>query len=62
MVEDARTIWLAGLRMMPMQIKNFRLNRTSRNDALWLRDTLNREGKRFGTAVILQRDNSLILR
>ena len=50
---DPVTGKLASLRIVPMQIKNFRLNRVSREDALWLRDTLNREGKRFGTSVIL---------
>jgi len=58
---DASTGKLVSLQMTPMQIKNFKVNRTSRADALWLRDTLNREGKRFGTQVKLNKDNTLIL-
>lgn len=53
---------LLRLQMTPMQIKHFRSNRASRNDALWLQDVLNREGKRFGTQVELNADNSLLLR
>jgi poly-gamma-glutamate capsule biosynthesis protein CapA/YwtB (metallophosphatase superfamily) len=53
---------LVSLRMMPMRIKHFRENRASREDAEWLRDTLSREGKRFGTCVELEKDNTLILR
>jgi poly-gamma-glutamate synthesis protein (capsule biosynthesis protein) len=53
---------LVGLRMAPMQIKHFRENRASRKDAEWLRETLNREGKKLGTRVELEKDNTLTLR
>jgi poly-gamma-glutamate synthesis protein (capsule biosynthesis protein) len=53
---------LVRLQMTPTQIKRFRVNRASREDALWLRDVLNREGKRFGTWVELNADNTLMLR
>lgn len=53
---------LISLHMVPMQIKRFKLNRASANDAAWLRGILNREGKKFGTSVELGADNSLILR
>jgi poly-gamma-glutamate synthesis protein (capsule biosynthesis protein) len=53
---------LVHLQMTPTQIKHFKANRASRPDALWLRDTLNREGKKLGTRVELNRDNSLTLR
>ena len=53
---------LAALRMTPVQIKHFRLNRGSNADALWLSDILNREGKKFGTRVELNKDNSLTLK
>lgn len=59
---ESSTGKLARLQMAPMQIKRFRANRASRNDALWLQDVLNREGKRFGTQVELSADNSLLLR
>lgn len=53
---------LVTLRMTPLQIKHFRENRASRKDGEWLRDALNREGKRFGTRVELAPDNTLTLR
>ena len=53
---------LLHLQMTPMQIKRFRLNQASRSDALWLEDVLNREGRRFGTGVELNADNTLALR
>lgn len=59
---DPSTGKLIHARMTPMQIKNFKLNRASMADALWLRDTLNREGKKIGTRVELSKDNTLILR
>jgi poly-gamma-glutamate synthesis protein (capsule biosynthesis protein) len=52
---------LHSLEMVPLQIRNFRLNRPSRQDAVWLANTLKREGGRFDTGVDLQPDNSLIL-
>ena len=42
---------LAGLDMVPLQIRNMRLHHASPADASWLADTLNREGKRFGTRI-----------
>lgn len=52
---------LTRFTMVPLQIRNFRLHRASPADAAWLRDTLNREGKRFGTRVRLEEDNALTL-
>ncbi len=52
---------LERLTMVPLQIRNFRLNRTSRSDAEWLCAVLNREGKKFGTRVVLGADNALML-
>jgi poly-gamma-glutamate synthesis protein (capsule biosynthesis protein) len=59
---DPYTGKLVHLQMTPMQIKHFRLNRISRSDALWLQDTLNREGMKFGTRVQLNEDNTIILK
>ncbi|MGH8683737.1 MAG: CapA family protein, partial [Nitrosospira sp.] len=59
---DRLTGKLISLQMAPMQVKRFRLNRTSGDDAIWLRDILNREGKKFGTGVELYADNTLTLR
>lgn len=58
---DPSTGKLVYLRMVPTQIKHFKVNRASREDTLWLRDTLNREGKKFGTRVKLNDDNMLTL-
>lgn len=52
---------LARLDMVPLQIRNMRLNRVSRADAEWLANVLNREGAPFGSGVALGRDNSLAL-
>lgn len=53
---------LAGLTMKPTRMKKFRVNRAAKGEAAWLRETLNREGRRFGTRVEPDKDNSLILR
>ncbi|MEQ8462119.1 hypothetical protein [Coleofasciculus sp. E1-EBD-02] len=38
-----------------------RLNRASTTDTLWLKDVLNREGKKFRDRVKLNADNTLTL-
>jgi poly-gamma-glutamate synthesis protein (capsule biosynthesis protein) len=53
---------LAALKMSPMQIRQFRLNRASETDTAWLKDTLRREGGRFNTDVEVDVDGSLVLR
>lgn len=53
---------LAGLRMIPTRMKNFRVNRASPVDVEWLVHTLNREGKPFGTSVVLKEGAALDLR
>jgi poly-gamma-glutamate synthesis protein (capsule biosynthesis protein) len=53
---------LTGLRMIPTQIKYFKVNKARGRDALWLKTILNREGRKFGTRVELNEDNSMILR
>jgi poly-gamma-glutamate synthesis protein (capsule biosynthesis protein) len=59
---DPSTGKLLQLQITPMQIKHFKLNRASRADVLWLRDTLNREGKRLGTRVELNEADTLTLK
>jgi poly-gamma-glutamate synthesis protein (capsule biosynthesis protein) len=59
---DPRTGRLVDLYMIPMHIRRFRLNRASGDDASWLKDILNREGKKLGTGVELEADNMLTLR
>jgi poly-gamma-glutamate capsule biosynthesis protein CapA/YwtB (metallophosphatase superfamily) len=58
---DPSTGKLVELRMTPTQIKYFRVNQVSKDDALWLAHTLSREGKKFGTRVKLDEDNGLTL-
>jgi poly-gamma-glutamate synthesis protein (capsule biosynthesis protein) len=52
---------LVSLQMTPTQIKRFKINRASSAAAIWLMNTLNREGASFGTRVKLERDNRLTL-
>ena len=59
---DAETGKLARLRLVPFQIKNFRLNRPSAADAAWLQHMLDREGRPFGTRIELGQDGSLDLK
>ncbi|MEW5817588.1 MAG: CapA family protein [Spirochaetota bacterium] len=58
---DPSTGSLVGLQMTPLQIKHFKMNRASSADGLWLKETLNREGKKFGTRVEFNQDNTLTL-
>jgi poly-gamma-glutamate synthesis protein (capsule biosynthesis protein) len=44
---------LVRLEMIPMQMRRFRLRRTTPDDAQWLRDTLDRECARRGVKVRL---------
>lgn len=59
---DPQTGMLGELRIVPLQIRKFRLNRVSPSDAAWLNETLNRYGEQFGTQVELQPDLSLLIR
>ncbi|WP_193763855.1 hypothetical protein [Desulfotalea psychrophila] len=52
---------LLHLQMTPTRIKHFRVNRATKADTLWLRDILNREGKKYGSRVKLNRDASFTL-
>lgn len=52
---------LLGLRMIPTQVRRFRVNHASEADAKWLQDLLNREGKPFGTHVKRSAENILTL-
>jgi poly-gamma-glutamate capsule biosynthesis protein CapA/YwtB (metallophosphatase superfamily) len=52
---------LIAARLVPMQMRRFRLERASAADARWLCDLLNKLGAKFNTRVKLQNDNSLAL-
>jgi poly-gamma-glutamate capsule biosynthesis protein CapA/YwtB (metallophosphatase superfamily) len=58
----ASTRHLLRFEMRPLETKRFRLRRVSGEDARWLRDTLDREGRKLGTQVELKPDNTLTLR
>jgi poly-gamma-glutamate synthesis protein (capsule biosynthesis protein) len=58
---DADTGNISKLKIVPMQIKNFKLNYAGRNDADWIKNILNREGKAFDTEFKLLSDNSIEL-
>ena len=52
---------LVSARLIPMQMRRFRLERASAADARWLCDLLNKLGTPFETRVRLNAENSLIL-
>jgi poly-gamma-glutamate capsule biosynthesis protein CapA/YwtB (metallophosphatase superfamily) len=52
---------LIAARLVPMQMRRFRLERASAGDSKWLCSLLNKLGERFGTAARLQEDSSLLL-
>jgi poly-gamma-glutamate synthesis protein (capsule biosynthesis protein) len=52
---------LTGLQMAPFQMRQFRLNRASKQDVKWLRDTLDRECLEFKTRVEQNTDGALTL-
>jgi len=58
---DSITGKLFALRMIPTQVRRFRLNRAPSIDSEWVADLLNREGKRFNTRVQRTAENSLML-
>ena len=58
---DSATGNLQDLQMAAMQIRRFQIKRASQPDTLWLGETLNREGRSFGTRIMKKADNLLIL-
>jgi poly-gamma-glutamate capsule biosynthesis protein CapA/YwtB (metallophosphatase superfamily) len=58
---DASKGALMSLEMTPLQMKRFRLNRASTDDAMWLKKVLDREGKKFGNRVEPAGDQALLL-
>lgn len=58
---DCFTGKLVNLQMLPTQIKRLRIQRASTKDLLWLREILNREGKKLGTQVKWDGNKTLIL-
>jgi len=58
---DAASHRLVRLEMVPLRIRNFRLNRATAHDSAWLRHVLVREGRKLGTSVRQGGDFSLAL-
>ena len=58
---DVSTANLLCLEMTPLEIKRFRLQRAEHEDAAWLCNTLNREGKRIGAEIILKANDQLVM-
>lgn len=58
---NAATGRLERFEITPLQIRRFRLHHASKADAVWLRDTLTREGKTLGTAFRVDASNTLLL-
>jgi poly-gamma-glutamate synthesis protein (capsule biosynthesis protein) len=59
---DVATGRLLRLAMTPTRTQRFRVNRAPREDACWLLEMLNREGRRFGTRAEPREDGTLLLR
>ncbi|MET9021911.1 CapA family protein [Actinopolymorpha sp. NPDC004070] len=59
---DPRTGELADMRMAPLQARQMRLWHASGEDSRWLRSTLDRVSRRFGSRIDLEPDGMLILR
>lgn len=59
---DPATGELAACHMSPMRMHRFRLQRASPAEALWLRDTLQREGQRFDTRAAITPEQTLTLK
>ncbi len=58
---DPLTGRLSDLRMTPMRIRHFKVNRASREEAGWMSDTMTRESERFDFRVELREDHRIEL-
>jgi poly-gamma-glutamate capsule biosynthesis protein CapA/YwtB (metallophosphatase superfamily) len=58
---DAASGRLVALRLVPTRIRKFRVTRATMPDTQWLRETLNWEGKKFGTRVEEGEDQTMVL-
>jgi len=58
---DSQTGQLVSARLVPVQMRRFRVERVSPADARWLCDLLNELGKHFGTSARLKKDNNMML-
>ena len=58
---DPNSAGLITVRLVPMQMRRFRLECAAAADAKWLCNLLNQLGERFGTTLRFEEDNSLTL-
>jgi poly-gamma-glutamate capsule biosynthesis protein CapA/YwtB (metallophosphatase superfamily) len=56
------TAELLGLRMFPTRLRDLRVNRATKDDVTWLKNTLDREGRPLGAGVTIAEDGSFFLR
>ena len=52
---------LEGLEMFPTQLRRLQVTQASPKDSKWLQDTLNREGRRYGTRIERRADGAWVL-
>ena len=57
---EATTGDLAAFEIIPLQIRNFRLERPSRQDIEWMHQTLQRECRQFETGIVLDPGGRLV--
>jgi hypothetical protein len=57
--QDPTSGRLHALKLVPLQIKNFRLSMPSRRDIEWIRQTLDEDCRQFGTRVIFDPERQL---
>jgi poly-gamma-glutamate synthesis protein (capsule biosynthesis protein) len=53
---------LEALKLVPTMTRHFRVNRARGDDVAWLAATLTREGRRLGTSVVREVDDTLVVR
>ena len=58
---ESTTGEVINARLVPMQMRRFRLERASAADAKWMCNLMSELGAKFNTCVKLQGDNSLML-
>ncbi len=56
---DTKNGGLISLKLVPMEMRKFRLNRAGDQDALWLQQMLNREGEQTGTGTRMDKEKDL---
>lgn len=59
---DPTTGKLLNLKMVPMQVKKFKLNCATSEDVKWLQNVLKRECKKYGTQIEIKENSNLALK